>query len=50
MDLQIYAPYIALAVALIVIYNIRKKNRDRPAPPVAGPKRPRGGKGGGGKK
>ena len=30
MDLQIYAPYIALAVALIVIYNIRKNNRDRP--------------------
>jgi len=48
MDLQIYAPYIALAVALIVIYNIRKKNRDRPVI-VPGPKKP-GGKGGGGKK
>jgi hypothetical protein len=46
MDLQIYAPYIALAVALIVIYNIRKNNRDRPDPP-AGPRKPGGG---GGKK
>ena len=46
MDLQIYAPYIALAVALIVIYNIRKKNSDRPDPP-SGPRKPGGG---GGKK
>ena len=46
MDLQIYAPYIALAVALIVIYNIRKKNDERPGPSD----KPKTGGGGGGKK
>ena len=46
-DISIYAPYIALAIALIAIYNIRKKNSERPDQ-TTGPKKPGGG--GGGKK
>ena len=45
-DISIYAPYIALAVAVIVIYNIRKKNSNRPDVDP-GPRKPGGG---GGKK
>ena len=45
-DISIYAPYIALAIALIAIYNIRKKNSERPEPSD----KPKTGGGGGGKK
>tara|TARA_B100001146_G_C16003782_1_gene357870 strand:- start:191 stop:334 length:144 start_codon:yes stop_codon:yes gene_type:complete len=45
-NIAIYAPYIAVFIAILIIFKIRKDNRDRIDPP-AGPKKPGGG---GGKK
>ena len=45
-DIAIYAPYIAIFIAVLIIFKIRKDNRDR-LEPSDKPRKPGGG---GGKK